>query len=179
MARIQPLAIEAADPTTAATLQAVKTKIGMVPNLFATLERAPAALNGYLALSDALSKGRLSARQREIVALTVAQANQCQYCLSAHTLIGKGAGLLDDAIRDARAGKSSDPQDHAIAVLASKLVKQQGNLSQADLNTAHAAGIDEGLVLEIVVNVAFNVLTNYTNHVAETDIDFPVVQMAL
>jgi AhpD family alkylhydroperoxidase len=109
----------------------------------------------------------------------VAQANQCQYCLSAHTLIGKGAGLSDDAIRDARAGKSSDPQDHAIAVLASKLLKQQGNLSQAELNTAHAAGIDEGLVLEIVVNVAFNVLTNYTNHVAETDIDFPVVQMVL
>ena len=58
-------------------------------------------------------------------------------------------------------------------------MKQQGNLSQADLNTAHAAGIDDGLVLEVVVNVAFNVLTNYTNHVAETDIDFPVVQMAL
>ena len=121
----------------------------------------------------------LYARQREIVALTVAQANQCQYCLSAHTLIGKGAGLSEDAIRDARAGKSSNPQDHAIAVLASKLVKQQGNLSQADLNTAHAAGIDDGLVLEVVVNVAFNVLTNYTNHVAEPDIDFPVVQMAL
>lgn len=179
MARIQPLAIEAADPTTATTLHAVKTKIGMVPNLFATLARAPAALNGYLALADALSKGQLNARQREIVALTVAQANQCQYCLSAHTLIGKGAGLSEDAIRDARAGKSSNPQDHAIAVLASKLVKQQGNLSRADLNTAHAAGIDDGLVLEVVVNVAFNVLTNYTNHVAETDIDFPVVQMAL
>jgi alkylhydroperoxidase family enzyme len=71
-----------------ATLAAVKAKIGMVPNLFSTFAQSSAVLNGYLALSDALGKGVLTARQREIISLAVAQANECHYCLSAHTLGG-------------------------------------------------------------------------------------------
>jgi AhpD family alkylhydroperoxidase len=80
-----------------ATLAAVKAKIGMVPNLFSTFAQSSAVLNGYLALSDALGKGVLTARQREIISLAVAQANECHYCLSAHTLGGKGAGLRPKA----------------------------------------------------------------------------------
>ncbi len=102
MTQIAPLTIDTADAATAATLKAVKAKLGMVPNLFATLAHAPAALNGYLGLSETLGTGRLNASQREIVALAAGQANRCQYCLSAHTLIGKGAGLSAEAIAAAR-----------------------------------------------------------------------------
>ena len=179
MPRIQPLTPEVADPATAATLQAVKAKMGKVPNLLATLAQAPAALHAYLGLSDTLSKGRMSARQREIVALTIGQANQCQYCLSAHTLMAKGAGLSPDAIRQARQGQASDATEHAMAMVASQLLAQHGVLSDEDWNAARAAGLDDGLVLEIVANLALNVLTNYTNHVAQTAIDFPVVDTAL
>ncbi len=90
MSRIAPVVSSNVDPKVAATLNQVKASLGMVPNLFATLANSPAALDGYLSLSKTLSHGRLSARQREIVALTVAQENECRYCLSAHTALAKG-----------------------------------------------------------------------------------------
>src|SRR5260370_32688082 len=88
MPRIAPIETAHADPGVKATLSAVKTKIGMVPNLFSTFAQSPAVLDGYLAFSDALGKGVLTAKQREIIALAVSQANECHYCLSAHTLSG-------------------------------------------------------------------------------------------
>ena len=99
MPRIKPLQNHELDAATSTTLDAVGKKLGMVPNLFATLAHAPAALNSYLGFSDNLSNGVLTAKQREIVALAVAQYNQCQYCLSAHSLMGKGAGLSENDIR--------------------------------------------------------------------------------
>lgn len=177
MARIPHISLDKADPSTAETLRAVKTKVGMIPNLIATFAHAPAALNGYLAFSDALTHGRLNARQREVVALAIGQANACQYCLSAHTAIGKGAGLSPAAIQDARSGRADDALDNAIAVLAVKIVRQRGVLDNGDLATAQHAGVDHALVIEIIANVALNTLTNYTNHVAGTDIDFPEVSV--
>lgn len=179
MPNILPLDIHAADPRTAQTLNAVKAQLGMVPNLFATFARAPAVLNAYLQFSETLGKGRLTPRQREIVALAVAQANTCQYCLSAHTLLGKGAGLNEEEIGRARAGKAGNPADDAIASLARKIVQSKAQLVSADLQDARSAGVDDGLVIEIIANVALNVLTNYTNHIAGTDIDFPPVSVAL
>ena len=179
MPRINPVSPEHTDAATQATLTAVKGKLGMVPNMFATFARAPATLNGYLALSEALGAGNLTAAQREIVALATGQANTCHYCLSAHTLIGKGAGLSEEAILDARSGRGTDPKNHGIAALAGKIVTQLGVISDDDLAAARNAGLDDGLVLEVVANVALNILTNYTNHIAQTEIDFPVVPLDL
>lgn len=177
MARIQTVSRNEAPAQVNATLDAVKAKIGVVPNLFTTFAHAPAALNGYLAFSDALTHGRLTAAQRESLALAVGQANSCQYCLSAHTLLAKGAGLNSTAIRDARDGYSSDPLTDALVKLAAKIVNQRGVLSDADIEEARGHGVDDGLVIEVIANVALNTLTNYTNHIAGTDIDFPVVQV--
>jgi len=177
MPRIEPLSIAQADPKTAATLNAAKAKIGMIPNLFATLARAPVALNGYLQLSEALGAGRLTARQREIVALAVAQENACHYCLSAHTAIGKGAGLTESDIRQARSAGATDPKDAAIAGFARRLVQTRATVSDAELQALRAGGVDDGLIVEVIANVALNLLTNYVNHVAGTEIDFPVVDL--
>ncbi len=179
MPNIQPVNINTADPQTAQTLGAVKTKIGMIPNLFATFARAPAALDAYLQFSGTLGGGRLTARQREIVALAVAQENSCQYCLSAHTLLGKGAGLNDADIRQARAGTAGNAIDGAIAAFARKVVQTKAQLAAADLQAVRDAGVDDGLIVEIIANIALNILTNYTNHIAATDIDFPLVSVAL
>jgi uncharacterized peroxidase-related enzyme len=179
MPTIQPLALSAADQQTVQTLNAVKAKIGMIPNLFATLANSPAALHGYLQLSETLGSGRLNARQREIVALSVAQENACQYCLSAHTAIGKGAGLSEADIRSARAGNGADAMSNAIAVLARKVVQKRGRLNSEDLEDARHAGVTDGVIIEIVANVALNILTNYTNNLAGTEVDFPLVQVAL
>ncbi|MBR1085903.1 peroxidase-related enzyme [Bradyrhizobium manausense] len=179
MPRIPTVDTTKIDTTTKATLDAVKAKVGMVPNLHSTLAHAPAALNGYLALGNALAAGLLTPRQREIVALATGQANQCQYCLSAHTLLGKGAGLSPEGVRAAREGKAQDAQDNAVAALAARLIETRGAVSDADLAAAHNAGLDDARILEVVAHVAMNVLTNFTNNVAHTDIDFPVVPVAI
>ena len=177
MARIQPINRNEATGAVAATLNGVKAKLGVVPNLFTTFAHAPAVLNGYLALSEALTHGRLTAAQRETLALAIGQANSCQYCLSAHTLLAKGAGLDATAIRNARQGQANDPLTDALARLAVNIVQQRGVLSDDDLEQARAAGADDGLIVEVIGSVALNTLTNYTNHIAATDIDFPVVAL--
>lgn len=177
MARIQPINRNEATGQLAATLDGVKAKIGVVPNLFGTFAQSPAVLNAYLAFSEALTHGGLTAAQREVLALAVGQTNSCQYCLSAHTLLGKGAGLSPQAIKDARNGVSDDPLSDALAKLAIKIVDQRGVLSDADLDEARANGITDSLIVEVIAHVALNTLTNYTNHIAATAIDFPVVQL--
>lgn len=175
MPHISPLPLAQADAVTAATLKAVHAKLGMLPNLFATLAHAPAALNAYLGMSETLAGGRLSAAQREIVALAAGQANRCQYCLSAHTLIGKGAGLSATDIAAARDGRAAHALDNAIAGFARALVEQRGVVATETMATYRSAGLDDGLILEVIANVALNTLTNYANHVADTTVDFPVV----
>lgn len=178
MPRINPLPVEEADAATRQKLDAAKSKLGILPNLLTTLARAPAALNGYLDLSEALARGVLSSRHREMISLVTAQANLCQYCLSAHTLLGKSAGLSDDAILAARRGKGLDPIDTAIAGLALAVVNERGRVSSDILASAKAAGLDERQIIEVVANVALNVLTNFANNVAQTEIDFPEVTLA-
>ncbi len=179
MALINPVQLENAESAVAEKLKAVQAKIGRVPNVVATLANSPAALNLYLASSQALSAGRLTPRQREIIALTIGQLNQCHYCLSAHTMIGKGAGLSPEEIIDARKGRANDPVENAIATLASKLVIKRGFLTTEDIAQAKSAGIDDGLIVEIIANLVHNTLTNYTNHVAQTEIDFPIVPIEI
>ncbi|MCC4118138.1 carboxymuconolactone decarboxylase family protein [Aromatoleum toluclasticum] len=178
MPTIHPLRISDTDEQTAATLNAVKAKLGGVPNLIATLANSPAVLQGYLQLSETLGAGQLTARQREIVALATAQENVCGYCLSAHSLLGKAIGLSEDEIRLARSGTASTPREAAIASFARQLVKTRGRLDSGAVAHAREAGLSDAVILEIIANVALGVLTNYTNHVAGTVIDFPVVEVA-
>lgn len=177
MPRIQTIRRENAPAQVAPILDAVKAKIGMVPNMIATFANSPAVLNAYLGFSEALGGGRLTALQREVIALAVGQTNSCQYCLSAHSVIGKGAGLSVEEIKAARAGRHEDPLTDAAAKLAIKIVAQRGVLSETDREVARSAGVDDGLMIEIIGNVALNTLTNYTNHIAGTDVDFPLVQV--
>ena len=179
MPNIQPLNINDADSKTAQTLNAVKAGLGMIPNLFFTLARSPVVLDAYLQFSGMLDNGRLTARQREIVALAVAQDNSCEYCLSAHTLLGKGAGLSENDIRLARHGKAEHPADNAVSILAQKLVQLRGQLAPTDVQDVRNAGLDDGLIIEVIANVTVNIFTNYTNLVAGTDIDFPRVGLEL
>ncbi|MGJ3648640.1 carboxymuconolactone decarboxylase family protein [Sphingomonas sp. GlSt437] len=179
MTRINPVNIDAIDTDTKATLDAVKAQIGMVPNLFKVFAQSPAVLNANLAFAGALAKGVLTAQQREIIALATAQVNECHYCLSAHTLMGKSAGLSPDGIRAAREGKGDNAIDDAIATLARRVTEERGHLSDAELAAARLAGLSDAQIVEVVANVAHNVLTNFTNNVARTTIDFPVVDIAL
>ncbi|MGD8843619.1 MAG: carboxymuconolactone decarboxylase family protein [Gammaproteobacteria bacterium] len=178
MPRILPVNPDQTDAKTAATLKAARVKLGILPNLFTTLAQAPAALNGYLQLSESLSQGRLSARQREMIAIAVAQENACAYCLSAHAAIGQGVGLSDEDIERARHGGARDPKDDAVTELALRIVQSRADISDSTLTAARQTGLDDGLIIEIIAHVALNVLTNYVNRIAGTDVDFPVVDLS-
>lgn len=173
---IAPIDRAHAPTTVAQQLEAVQRALGLVPNLVATLAQAPAALDAYLQFSGALAKGRLDAKTRERIALTTAQLNACDYCLSAHTAIGKHAGLTSQEIDAARDARGATPRESAIAQFVRRLVDTRGRVDAAELAAVRAAGLSDGDVIEVVVNVALNLLTNYVNHVAGTDIDFPIVR---
>lgn len=173
MAHIAHLDPTQATPEVAAILQAVKAKLGRVPNLFLTLAQAPAALKTYLAASEAVSSGRLTAKEREVLALAVAQANGCDYCLAAHTAIGGMVGLDPDTLETSRIGLPARRRDAALVTFARAVVRERGHVSPLELQAAREAGLDDQDLLEVVSNVAVNVLTNYTNSVAGTAVDFP------
>lgn len=157
-------------------LDGVKASLGSVPNLFRLTANSPAALRGYLDLSGALSKGALPAQTRERIALAVAQVNGCDYCLSAHSYIGKNLARLDEAeIAANRRGGSTDPKAGAAVRFAVALVRERGQVTEADVAAVKLAGYSDAEVVEIVAHVALNTLTNYLNEALGTPIDFPVV----
>jgi len=177
MSRIPtPASIEAAPKASQPLLQAVNSQLGVVPNMFRIVANSPAALEGYLSMSAALAKGELPAPTRERIALAVAEINSCNYCLSAHTYLGKNLAKLDDAeIAANRSGNSNDPKADAAVQFAAVVARQHGHISDADLQAVKAAGYNHAQVIEIIQHVALNVWTNYLNGVAGTDIDFPVI----
>ncbi len=159
-------------------LDAVEKQLGVVPNLFRLVGASPAALEGYLGLNGALSRA-LDAKTRERIALTIAQTNGCDYCLSAHSYLGLNLAKIDDAeIALNRTGHSGDAKADAAVVFARKVLDTRGRVSDADIAAVLLAGFSEAQVIEIVASVAVNVLTNYINNVAQTDIDFPAVLAA-
>ena len=177
MSRIPvPATIDSAPEASQPLLRAVEKQLGSAPNLFRLVAQSPAALEGYLGLNGALAKGTLDPRTRERLALAVAEHNGCSYCLSAHTYLGKNLAKLDDAeLMAAREGGSSDPKAAAAVRFAARVAQERGHVSDADLDAVRAAGYGDAQVLEIVLHVALNTLTNYVNEVARTDVDFPVV----
>jgi len=173
MSRIHQIAPESATGKAKELLDAVKGKLGLVPNMTRAMANAPAVLDGYLLLSGALGKGALSAKDRERIALAVGQANGCDYCLAAHSAIGKMVGLTADQILDSRRGTSVEPKSAAIVQFARQVLDKRGRLSDADVADARIGGLDDAAIAEVVANVALNIFTNYFNHVAETVVDFP------
>jgi uncharacterized peroxidase-related enzyme len=175
MPNIKPISLAEADATTSATLNAVKSKLGVIPNMFLTWAHSPVALNAYMQLSGVTGEGKLNAKQREQIALAVGEENACAYCVSAHSVIGNMVGLKPDQIDAARHARAADSRDAAIVELAQAITRERGKLSAADVASYKARGLSDADLLEVLVNVVLNIYTNYTNHIAATEIDFPVV----
>jgi uncharacterized peroxidase-related enzyme len=173
MARLTQIAPEAASGRAGELLDAVKDRLGLVPNMTRAMANSPAALDGYLQLSGALGKGTLPAKFREQIALAVAQANGCDCCLAAHSAVGRMVGLTADQIHDSRLGTAVDPKADALIRFALKVLETRGQVDDHDLDEVRGAGFDDAAIAEVVANVALHVFTNYFNRMAETDLDFP------
>lgn len=175
MPRISPVNAESATPEVSRLLTGLKKKLGMVPNLIATMAQSPALANAYLGFSQALAGGVIPTPLREQIALAVSQSNRCEYCLAAHSAIGSSVGLSDDDIRDARTGAAPNRQTEAALQFARRIVEKQGLLSDADLADVRGAGYSDEEIAELIGHVALTQFTNYFNHIAETEVDFPEV----
>ncbi|GLZ78423.1 alkyl hydroperoxide reductase AhpD [Actinorhabdospora filicis] len=177
MSRLPQIQPENATGKAADLLAGVQKALGVTPNMTKAMVNSPAVLKAYLDFSGALATGSLSADVRERLALLTAEENACDYCLSAHTYIGTNlAGLDETEAHAARHGKSADAKAQAALTLAEAVLATKGEVTDADLDAARAAGLTDGDVAEVVAHVALNVFTNYFNRLAGTDIDWPVVR---
>lgn len=178
MTRLNALEPEQASGKAKELFTTINGKLGMVPNMMRTMGNSPALLGGYLNFSSALGEGTLGAKLGTLIALTVAEANQCQYCASAHSFIGKNLnGLDENKIEAARVLGHIDQRTDAALLFANKLVNKRGHVTDEDVESVLAAGFTQGEVGEIIGHVAINTFTNYFNNTAKTQIDFPVVAL--
>jgi uncharacterized peroxidase-related enzyme len=174
MVRIKPVQLGTADAVTEELLNGVKKKMGMVPNLIAGMAHSVPVAKAYLGFSQTLAGDSLPARLREQIALVVGEANGCDYCVSAHTFLGKRAGLSQSETLAAREGEAIDPAESAALKFALRVVETRGKVSDEEIQTVREAGYDDRQIAEIVSHVSLNIFTNYFNNVAQTPIDFPV-----
>lgn len=176
MPRIAPVSQPSGEAKT--LLEAVQAKFGATPNLFRTYAHSPAALGGVLALFGAVDANALGGKLNEKLAVAVADANGCQYCLSAHTYIGKHVAKLDDKSLDAaRSGHSEDPREQAALKFALTLLETGGHVREAEFKAVRAAGFSDAEILDIALAVVLNIFTNYVGVMTQVEVDFPVVKL--
>lgn len=175
MSRITVVDRKSATPEQAALLEAIESQLGMVPNFLRVFAHSPAALRAFLGLHGIANEGLLDPQTKERIALAMAQQNTCQYCLSAHTAIGRKAGLDADEIQAARAGTSRDRKAAAAVKFAQALAEHKGDISNRELLEVREAGYSEAEVVEIITHVGMNILTNILGKASQVTIDFPVV----
>jgi uncharacterized peroxidase-related enzyme len=169
------------DPATAhepaaELLAEVRRGLGVTPNMTKAMANSPALLKGYLGLSGALARGVLDAATRERIALTVAQSNECDYCLSAHSYLAEHVAHLDAGdIAAARKAQADDAKTAAILALAAAVNDARGDTPAGVVEAARSVGVTDEEIAETIGHVALNVLTNYFNKTTGVEIDFPVV----
>lgn len=177
MSRINVVTHEAADAEQSELLDAIQSKLGMVPNFLGILAQSPDALKAFLGLHGITESGRLDPQTRERIALAVAQGNSCEYCVSAHTAIGRKAGLTGAEIEANRAGTSQDAKAAAAVIFATALNEHLGEVTQAEFDTVREAGYGDAEIVEIITHVGMNILTNLIGKATRVEIDFPKVSL--
>jgi len=160
-------------------LDAIQSQLGMVPNFLKVFANSPAALRAFLGLHGIASEGSLDAPTRERIALALAQQNACEYCVSAHTAIGRKAGLNGAEIEANRAGTSQDSKAAAAVKFAKALAEHNGEVTTAEILEVRNAGYGESDIVEIITHVGLNVLSNIIGKASQVEIDFPKVKLKL
>lgn len=159
-------------PANQAIFDNLKKGLGFVPNLYATFAHSETALGTYLALQNARSS--ISGRAREVVNLVVSQVNACEYCLAAHTVIGKMHGFTDAQILEIRTGRASfDERLDALARVVKSIAAERGRVDPAVLDAFFAAGWDRGHLVDTIVTIGDKTVTNYLHATTQVPVDFP------
>jgi uncharacterized peroxidase-related enzyme len=173
MARLNVVTPAQATGQTKELYGAIQRAIGAVPNIYQGLGNSPVALEGVLHTDGILKKGQLNGAEIEAVKLAVSQAYGCDYCLAAHTLLGKKAGLTDEETISIRRGTSQQPKIRALVKFVNGALHPQARISDTDLGAVKAAGYSDAQIAETVQVIAQTVFTNLFNRVHLTALDFP------
>jgi AhpD family alkylhydroperoxidase len=159
-------------PANQAIFDKLKSALGVVPNLYATMAHSENALGSYLALQNA--KSSITGKAREVVNLVVSQVNACQYCLAAHTVIGKKVGFTDEQILEVRTGRASfDAKLDALARLVQEITIKRGHPDQALVESFFTAGWTKGNLVDAIVAIGDKMVTNYLHGTTHVPVDFP------
>ena len=159
-------------PANQALFDKLKSSLGTMPNLYATLAYSEHALGSYLAFQNA--KSSITGKAREIVNLVVSQVNACEYCLAAHTVIGKMNGFTDERILEIRSGRASfDAKFDALARLVKNITINRGHADQALVDAFFAAGWTKGNLVDVIVVIGDKTVTNYLHGTTRVPVDFP------
>ena len=179
MSRINVVNRDAANTEQAQLLDAIEAQLGMVPNFLKVFANSPAALKAFLGLHEISGQGNLDPQTRERIALALAQQNACDYCVSAHTAIGRKAGLSNAEIEANRAGSSEDVKADAAVKFAKALAEHNGEVTTAEILAVRNAGYDDAEIVEIITHVGLNILSNIIGKASRVEIDFPKVELKL
>lgn len=177
MARINLVAVESANLEQKALYDAIHAQLGMIPNFLKAFANSPAALKAFLGLHSIASEGSLDPQTRERIALALAQQNSCAYCLSAHSAIGRKAGLDNAEIEANRAGGSWDRKAAVAVRFARSLLAHMGEITTDELQEMRDAGYSEADIVEVITHVGMNILTNLLGKAGRIDIDFPEISL--
>ena len=158
-------------------LDRTQSQLGRVPNLYKAMANSAAALDGYLSFRSALVQGKLTASLREQIALLTAALNACEYCVSAHALRGQKLGLLAEELALNQTAVASDPKTHAALSFVKTLMAKHGAIDATEFAELKAAGWSDEETGEIIAHVALNIFSNYFNHVAQPELDFPLTKL--
>lgn len=164
-------------PDRKALLDQIHGAFGATPNMFRAVANSPAALQSMWAAFGALGSGTLSAKLGEQIAVAVANRNACEYCLAAHTALGRKAGATADEMAAAQVGSASDAATQAALDFALKVVEQRAQITADDVQALRTAGFSDEAVMEILAHVALNLFTNYVNVAFDVPLDFPAVKL--
>ncbi len=177
MSRIDPIDPKTATGEARELLDAVQSQLGIVPNFIRVLAHSPKALGGFLGLYAGVGALSIDKATQERIALAIAEGNGCQYCVSAHTAIGRHAGLTNDEMALNRQGGSSDAKAAAAVAFARALNENTGDVTGAEFAAARNGGLSDAQIVEVITIVALNVFTNILGKATQIDIDFPKVAL--
>lgn len=176
-ARIALQTTSSASPASRDLLEQIHGAFGATPNMFRAVANSPAALASMWAAFGALGNGTLGAKLGEQIAVAIADLNDCEYCLAAHTMLGRKAGASADEMAAAQSGQSDDPRTAAALAFATAVVRRRAKVGAEEVEALRAAGFDDGQVMEILAHVALNLFTNYVNVALAVPVDFPQVKL--
>jgi uncharacterized peroxidase-related enzyme len=153
-------------------LDGVQKSWGLVPNLHRVLAASPAALEAYATLWGIAEKTGFTPQERNIAYIAIIYENECTYCMAGHTNLSRMAKVEPEAIEAVREGRPiADPKLEALRQFAAKVTRSRGVLSDADVSAFKAAGYDNRAMLDVLVLAATKLISNYTNHLAQTPLD--------